>query len=118
MRKVTILVILLSILSGCGSMSTREKAWHVLHAVDVAQTMQIADSECHEEGLPGTYALIGKKPSKEKVLAWGVATALLQHYASDVLPKTVMNMEFALKIGIVANNENIGMHVDSWECID
>jgi hypothetical protein len=110
------ILLLLPVFVGCGSMSTREKAWHVLHAVDVAQTIQVGKSPCHHEAMPDTAAVIGKNPSTEKVLAWGLATAVLYHYANDILPDTVMNMQFAFKVGVVANNENVGIHMDSWDC--
>ena len=55
-------------------------------------------------------------PINRESAGLGLATAVLYHYANDILPDTIMNMQFAFKVGVVANNENIGIHMDSWDC--
>lgn len=60
-------------LAGCSSVPRAELAWQALHAVDVAQTVQIARSDCFWEDDPITSKLIGEHPSTGEAIAWGVA---------------------------------------------
>lgn len=63
------------VLAGCQGVPKAEIAWQALHAVDVAQTVQIARSECFREDDPLTRAMIGEDPSVGEAIGWGVAMA-------------------------------------------
>jgi hypothetical protein len=72
MKKLTLFTILM--LSGCASMDEYDRAWYVMHAVDVAQSYQGTRSNCHNE--VGDAALfIGSDPGAKDVIAWGIGTA-------------------------------------------
>ena len=72
----------LALLSGCTS-SPAEKAWQTMHLVDVAQTINgAARDPCFHERDPFTRRLIGRQPSTESVLLWGVGVGVT-HYALD-----------------------------------
>jgi len=69
-------------LSGCAA-SPSEKVWQGLHAIDVAQTFNGSASDpCFRESGWDTEFVIGSKPSKEAVIAWGAASGFL-HYKLD-----------------------------------
>ena len=72
----------LALLSGCAS-SPAEKAWQAMHLVDVAQTISgAARDDCFYERDPFTRRLIGRQPSTEAVIAWGIGAGVA-HYALD-----------------------------------
>lgn len=72
----------LGLLTGCAA-SPAEKAWQAMHLVDVAQTINgPARDACFGEGNPLTRRLIGRQPSTEAVIVWGVAIAIA-HYSVD-----------------------------------
>jgi hypothetical protein len=64
-------------LAGCQSLPPAEYAWQAVHAVDVAQTVQIARSPCFQESDAATAALIGEHPSTAGALAWGFGLAAI-----------------------------------------
>jgi hypothetical protein len=71
-----------AILAGCASMSPAERAWQSLHILDVAQTLNgPASDPCYRELAPDTRFLIGERPHRDEVLAWGVAAAVVHHVA-------------------------------------
>ena len=73
---------ILALVSGCAS-SPSEIAWQSMHLVDVAQTINgPARDECFHERDPITRSLIGRQPSTESVLLWGVGVGVA-HYALD-----------------------------------
>jgi len=73
---------LLVALSGCAS-SGSEIAWQTMHLVDVAQTINgPARDACFHERDPLTRGLIGRQPSTEAVIAWGIGAGVA-HYALD-----------------------------------
>lgn len=111
-----IIVLFLVATSGCSSMSEREKAFHVMHLIDVAQTYQIAKSDCHHEA--GVAQLfIGTYPDESSVLIWGVASSIIYHYAEKRLPDTIMDMNFVLKVGVVENNFEEGLSPSGSVCL-
>lgn len=63
-----------------------ERAWYVLHALDVAQTMNATGphSSC-VEAHPITRRLIGERPSDAQVVAWGAGMALAHYGISRAL---------------------------------
>ena len=70
------------LVSGCAS-SPSERAWQAMHLVDVAQTISgAARDACFFERDPFTRRLIGRQPSTEAVIAWGVGVGVA-HYALD-----------------------------------
>ena len=72
----------LAVLTGCAA-SPSEKVWQTLHLVDVAQTVNgAAGDSCYHERNPITRRVIGRQPSTETVLLWGVTVGVL-HYAAD-----------------------------------
>jgi len=89
----SLLITLAIALSGCANMplnpytdlSNAGKYRQALHAIDVAQTLQTAKYPgCFYESFPVTRKIIGKQPSKQSVILWGVTTsyfsAQLDHY--------------------------------------
>jgi hypothetical protein len=79
------LLICVSWLAGCQSMSREEKTWQVLHAMDVAQTLNAASDPCYREKAWLTKRLIGEQPSDGQVIAWGVGTAVMHAWVSNGL---------------------------------
>lgn len=75
-------------LAGCSSMSREEKTWQVLHAMDVAQTLNAASDPCYKEKAWVTKRLIGEQPSDGQVLAWGVGTAVMHAWVSSNLEES------------------------------
>jgi hypothetical protein len=82
LRCAGLLLLSSSLLTGCQTMSDREKVWQALHAVDVAQTLSAARDPCYQENAWLTRQLIGRQPSDAAVLAWGVGTAALHAWLS------------------------------------
>lgn len=72
-------------LSACQSMDRQEKTWQVLHAIDVAQTLNAASDPCYKENAWLTKRLIGEQPSDGEVIAWGVGTSLIHAWVSNAL---------------------------------
>jgi hypothetical protein len=63
-------------------MSPGERAWQVMHALDVAHTLNgPASDPCFREREPVTRTLIGERPEPEAVILWGVAAGVLHHLA-------------------------------------
>ncbi len=76
------------LMTGCQaikSLPDREVAWHALHAIDVAQTLNAAQDPCYIEAYPITQSLIGEQPSNAEVFAWGVGTAAGHYLVSRSL---------------------------------
>lgn len=84
--RLLIAVVLLNGCSALNEMPRGEAVWQGLHAVDVLQTLNgPADDDCYSEGDPVTRRIIGRKPSKGKVVAWGVGMGVLHYTVSDQL---------------------------------
>lgn len=120
-----ILLIALISLSGCASMSTEEKVWQGMHAIDTLQTLQISrNPECFKEADPITSRLIGKHPSEGKVIAWAITSSYLYHKMAEKVEKSDSFISKAgfygftlLTKGItIGNNERIGLHFYGAEC--
>lgn len=75
MRRAALGVAML--VAGCAELPRAELAWQAVHAVDVAQTVQIARAPCYRESDPVTSAAIGEHPSTAGALTWGVGVAAL-----------------------------------------
>lgn len=73
------------LLGGCQSMDREERTWQMLHAMDVAQTLNAANDPCYKEDAWLTKRLIGEQPSDGQVLAWGVGTAVIHAWVSGRL---------------------------------
>ena len=72
----------IAVTTGCAA-SPQEKVWQAMHLVDVAQTINgAARDDCFQEENPITRRLIGRKPSTDAVIVWGVAMAIA-HYSLD-----------------------------------
>lgn len=110
-------------LSGCTALETREsQAWLVLHAIDTAQTLDIAhDSRCYEERDGITRSLIGAHPSDGEVIAWSVGMAGLHLGVTELLlrndhPKLAKAWQY-VRIGItldaISNNYSAGIRIGS-----
>lgn len=94
-------------LSGCGTLSSREVAWHALNAADIG----ITAARC--ENLQEANPLIGRDPSDEQLVLFGLGFSLLYHGAHEWLEKNqpggVKAFEWITLIFkglIVANNVN------------
>ena len=98
-------------------MSEREKAWQVIHLMDVAQTYQMAKSPCHQEIDLITSNVLGNHPNTDSVLIWGAVNAAVYHYAEDIFPETIMNMNFVFKVGAVENNFIEGLGPLEYQCL-
>ena len=90
-RKIFLILLMLVFiiaLSGCISISRTELAWQAVHAVDVAQTLNIVNDPCYIESNPITTSLIGEQPSTGEVIAWGVGAGFLHyvHHVSSLKP--------------------------------
>lgn len=112
------------LLSGCASMPPDELAWQALHAVDTAQTVQIARSTCYWEEAPGTEQLIGHHPSTAGALTWGIGSALAHWGVSAWLtehgPHWARPLWNAVTIGrtayYVKNNHDQGIGLTGTDC--
>lgn len=118
MAKTVILLAVIAALTGCATLSPGEIAYQTVHAVDVAQTVEIARNPARfkEVGM-GTDALLGEHPSEAGAIEWGVANSILHFAIDDYLyrsnhPKLALFFESA-SIAIVAdtvhNNYKIGL---------
>lgn len=135
--KIFILTVSL-LLTGCASynpyknMSGSEKLWQLAHLADVSQTVSIAkDPLCYSENNPVTRALIGKKPSVEGALLWGMGLSYAHAHGSKWLDntdlfsenfkETVKVLDIGFKVMTVHSNYTIGLtfgtgnnHVDEY----
>lgn len=108
-------------LSACSTLPPAELAWQLTHAVDVAQTVQIARSECFREDDPLTRAMTGEDPSVGEAVAWGVAWSGLHLGVTRMLeaweaPGWVQGTWQALTIGNSAYivKQNFDQGIDPW----
>ena len=110
------------VLAGCQGVPKAEIAWQALHAVDVAQTVQIARSSCYQESDELTARIIGEDPSTGEALAWGVGLAGV-HYGvtrwleSIEAPRWVQGTWQALTIGNTAYfiKQNNDQGIKPWD---
>lgn len=118
MRPLSLLVLI--VLSGCASMSRPELAWQAVHAVDVAQTLNIVNDPCYVESNPITTSLIGEQPSTGEVIAWGVGAGVLHYGVSRYLehtdaPRWMQNTWQAITLtttaGAVYSNHREGIRI-------
>ncbi len=88
MRMKTTLLIALVALSGCSTVPPAEYAWQAMHVIDVAQTLNgPAKDPCYIEVDPITRGLIGKNPSSEAVVLWGIGTGIAHIGVTHLLEK-------------------------------
>lgn len=81
-------VLLMALLgvTGCTALHRPEElAWQGMHVYDTLQTADIVGDPCYGEGHPMTKMIIGDKPTKDGVLAWGVGSALFHAGVSNLL---------------------------------
>lgn len=122
---VIIITLLILLNSGCASFSKNvekmgdvERAWHVLHLIDTAQTLNMIGDPCYKETDPLTRRLIGSNPNTEEVLAWSIATGYGHWWVSRKLermeaPKWIQRSwqatTFVYATDTVYNNHDIGI---------
>lgn len=115
--KTPLVLTLLLLTAGCSTVSDTDRAWYIMHAVDVAQTYQISQNPgCHGEGNPVTQSLIGVHPSGEEVILWGLATAALHHVVSPHLPEWLSLYTTAGKAHTVDRNSRRALALTSSGC--
>ena len=116
MKRLAILLIAFNM--GCESMQPSEKAWHVLHVVDVAQTLNIVDDTCYRERNGLTRRIIGQEPNEGEVLAWGIVTGIGHYWISrelenrdapQWLQRTWQATNLVVTTHSVYNNHRIGI---------
>ena len=102
------------------SMSTTEKVYMGIHFIDVLQTINHGKDPCYVEADPITRRLIGRHPNTEKVLAWGVANAVVSHYSfkfvensnmPNWLKNTLKIAATAIRYDVIHNNWSIGINL-------
>lgn len=118
--------LLLAALTGCAEVPREEYAYQALHAIDAAQTVQIARSRsnCFWESAPGTEQLIGKYPSTSEALWWGIGSAAAHLGVSLWLdrhaPRWVYTGWQAITISrtayYVGNNARQGIGITGSDC--
>jgi hypothetical protein len=127
LRFAIIMIILIAsavCLSGCATLhdfnSGAELAWQAAHLVDVLQTEHGAASDvCYYEGDPVTSAIIGKKPNRGAVAAWGIGFGGLHYIVTDALQEfgweRVATMWEAATIidtaDVIGHNYSIGIRI-------
>lgn len=130
-KVVTIVLAILVgyLLAGCSTvreMSPQEKLWQALHAVDSAQTLQIArHPDCYREIGWGTQELIGEHPSEVNVVAWAIGSAaahawvsswLEDHHAPKWAQWTWHTLTIARSADYVKNNFEQGLSPTGAHC--
>lgn len=109
--------ILVFALAGCSAIQTRpEMAYQMAHAMDVQQTLQISDGKSFEQE---SAWLLGERPSREKVYAWGVGLAVGHALISEWMldrgyTKSLSVWECvttSMTLNTVNNNYNIGLRI-------
>jgi hypothetical protein len=99
-------------LTGCSTMPA-ETAWQILHAIDTAQTVGIAQQpdRYYERFSSG---VIGKHPSEESVIAYMGACAV-SHYVfakwSYDRHRTIYKAFEAVTIGVTGTNVSINYRI-------
>lgn len=101
------MVMLPLLLTGCGTLSAGEVAWHTLNAADIGVTMIRCDELIEQN------PILGSDPSDAKLAAFGLGFSLLYHAAHNWLednePGGVKAFEWvtlAVKGVVVAHNVN------------
>ena len=119
---------LVCLLTGCESMSPYEEAWQVMHLADVAMTINgPASDPCYREQNAVTRSLIGSRPHRDAVLAWGAGMAVAHYFAGRWLDnsdwpegvKTVIrSIDLGYKGVTISNNHNAGIRLfgDNTPC--
>jgi len=116
----TFILTVMVLASGCTSTPHAELAWQALHAVDVAQTLNIVNDSCYVESNPITTSLIGEQPSTGEVIAWGVGAGFLHYGVSRYLehtdaPRWMQNTWQAITltttVGAVYSNHREGIRI-------
>jgi len=112
-----ILICLILFLVSCGGSWTKEDTalqltYTVLHVADWNQTLQIVDSEDHEE----TNVILGRHPSKDEVNIYFASTLMAHYYVAHILPKPYRSYWQMVWIGIeydvVRHNTRNGLSVN------
>lgn len=123
-----ILVLLTLSLSACSNfqMSRKEMVWQTLHAIDAAQTLQIAKHpECFGEGNAFTRELIGEHPSEKNVLVWWLTSAITYHFVDQWFAEKPKDVRNAFRFVTIADafrattqNANDGLYLTHSKCED
>ena len=98
---------LCALLSGCASVSWQEATWHTLNAADIGTTMARCDN------LQEANPIIGKDPTNEQLVLFGLGFALLYQGARNWIEenqpgglKVFDAVTLTLKGLVVVNNAN------------
>lgn len=122
--KTLILFLAISISSGCATLrdvDPLEYSWQAMHLIDIAQTYQSVgrNTECFSEGDPLTDKLIGKKPSTESIIGWGIGMSVVHFFAGKLVDRLdkkysipIRVFDNAYKFKVISENHADGIYVD------
>lgn len=116
--KIIVLFICLFSISACSNIDRTDAMWYGIHAIDVAQTIQISNNpHCYMEVGPILSRTGGHHPSKDEVYYWAIGSVIFYHLStkfikSKVSPQTYnnlsqLNLYFSGKT--IANNYALGL---------
>lgn len=117
------------LLAACESMSPYEEAWQIMHLVDVAQTLNgPASDSCYTEQNPVTRSMIGSRPHRDAVLAWGAGMAVAHYLAGrwldnsnwpDGLKAMLRSIDVGYKGVVISTNHADGIRPfgDNASCV-
>jgi hypothetical protein len=104
------------VLTGCATVPREEIVYQTVHAIDTAQTLEIAR---HPDKFRETNLTMGEHPTTARVLGWSVTLGAAHYLVSDFLlahdmPKTYAAWQF-VTIGVTAkdvhDNYRIGLRL-------
>jgi hypothetical protein len=98
-------------------MSYDELAWQIIHIIDVAQSLDGIGNDCFEEVSFGTTQLIGRRPSTDAILIWGIISSLTHWASSNYIKKrspkwfkvAYVTFDLSWKINTVYSNHATGI---------
>lgn len=121
---IALAIVLAFCLSGCATIPETNNAleigWQAEHVVDTLQTVHGAASDrCYYEADPVTRALIGEKPSRGAVYAWGVGygafhygvTRLLEKFAPEWVATVWEAASIADTTVVIGHNYSVGIRL-------
>lgn len=127
MSRAAFAILICIALSGCVSFEhmskearIEEAAWQSIHLMDVLQTREIARDPCYIEDNPVTREIIGRRPSEEAVIVWGIGLSYLHAAGTTFIAEKTRNpwpmrIWQAVSIGVsydsVSNNHEIGIRI-------
>jgi hypothetical protein len=86
-----------------------EMTWQTMHAVDMVQTIDGMRDSCVTEGHPLTRRLIGKKPRTAEILGYGLGSAYVHLFISDLLRDQGLERAWAIWQFVSVTDTAIGM---------